>query len=355
MTAKERVQCALSWGRPDRVPIEMYLTPEMGEKLTAYFGGRSVSQALGVDFRRVNPDLKPAGLRRPKPAGAARFNLEGATRKITTDTGATYVECVSFPMAQIQTMRDIADWPWNDPDNYDYSTMRAKCDAAGSYAVCVGGEGTPDILNGLSRARGMEQVMMDIAARDEVGLAIIDKYVSVKYEVVKRALEAADGRIDIVRMGEDCGNQNGRMFSKKDFDEIFRPQLQKFIDLAHAFGAKAMMHSCGDTHELMPTFIEMGLDVLDAMQPEPPGMQPLEKWRGLCRGKMAFCGLISTQNTLPFGTEAECRAEARHRLDVIAPGGGYIFAPAHCIQPDTPLRNVIAIYEEALGKPLPPG
>jgi len=61
-----------------------------------------------------------------------------------------------------------------------------------------------------------------------------------------------------------------------------------------------------------------------------------------------FCGLISTQKTLPFGTLEDCRAEARHRLDVIAPGGGYILAPAHCIQPDTPLENVLAVYEEAL-------
>jgi uroporphyrinogen decarboxylase len=101
----------------------------------------------------------------------------------------------------------------------------------------------------------------------------------------------------------------------------------------------------------MPTFIEMGLDVLDAMQPEPPGMDP-EAIREQCRGRLAFCGLISTQQTLPYGTVEDCRAEARHRLEVIAPGGGYVFGPAHNIQPDTPLANVLAIYEEALGREL---
>ena len=77
-----------------------------------------------------------------------------------------------------------------------------------------------------------------------------------------------------------------------------------------------------------------------------------ETVRALCKGKLAFCGLISTQRTLPYGTVDDCRAEARHRLDVIAKGGGYVFAPAHCIQPDTPLANVLAIYEEALGEKL---
>jgi uroporphyrinogen decarboxylase len=108
-----------------------------------------------------------------------------------------------------------------------------------------------------------------------------------------------------------------------------------------------MMHSCGDTHEIMPEFIDMGLDILDAMQPEPRGMNP-ESIRAICKGKLAFCGLISTQHTLPHCGVAECRKEARHRLDVIARGGGYIFAPAHCIQPDTPLENILAVYGEAL-------
>ena len=197
----------------------------------------------------------------------------------------------------------------------------------------------------------MEQVLMDIVLRDEVGMAIIDKRVDVCYEVLRRGLEAAAGKVDVLCLGEDCGNQNGRMVSPRDFEEVFQPRLQRFYDLAHEFGAKAMMHSCGDTHEIMPTFIEMGLDVLDAMQPEPKGMDP-ETIRGMCEGRLAFCGLISTQHTLPYGTVADCRAEARHRLDVIAKGGGYIFAPAHCIQPDTPLENVLTVYEEALGKKL---
>jgi uroporphyrinogen decarboxylase len=349
MTSKERVLCSLAWQEPDRTPIQTHLTPEMAERLRAHFGGRDVLDCLGVDLRTVGPAWK--GKTKQAHDGIT-YDIWGAGyRTVEHGSAGTYNEAVILPLAELKTMDDVERYPWPSPDDYDYSVIPERCERVKDFAVCLGGAGDPDILNGVSRGRGMEQVVMDIALRDEVGLAVIDRRVDFCYEVLRRGLEAAGGRIDILCSGEDCGNQNGRMFSPKDFDEVFRPRLGKFYDLAHEFGARAMMHSCGDTHEIMPTFMDMGLDVLDAMQPEPPGMKP-ERIRALCRGKLAFCGLISTQQTLPFGTVEECRAEARHRLDVIAKGGGYVFAPAHCIQPDTPLENVLAVYEEALGRKL---
>ncbi len=348
MTSKERVLTSLQWEEPDRVPIQTYLTPEIAERLVAHFGTRDILGALGVDFRTI-----PLPWRGPlrEPQDGVFYDIWGAGYRRVEHPSGAYEEAVVLPLAELHTMDDVEAYPWPDPADYDYSGVAEACERFADFAVCVGDAGMPDILNGVSRGRGMEQVMMDIALRDEVGLAVIDRRVDFYLEVLRRALEAGRGRIDIVCIGEDCGNQNGRMFSPRDFDEIFRPRLQRYIDLAHHCGARVMMHSCGDTHEIMPTFIEMGLDVLDAMQPEPPGMAP-GKIRDLCRGKLAFCGLISTQQTLPRGTEEECRAEARHRLDVIARGGGYIFAPAHCIQPDTPIENVLAVYEEALGRSL---
>ncbi len=349
MTSKERVLTSLSWQETDRVPLMIYTTPEIGERLTAHFAPVGYHEALEIDFRGVGPRWR--GRTRPSHDGV-HYDIWGAGyRRVEHGSGGAYEEAVVLPLADIKTMDDVERYPWPSPDDYDYSVIPEQCERVKDYAVCLGGAGDPDIVNGVSRGRGMAQVLMDIALRDEVGLAVIDRRVDFCYEVLRRGLEAADGRVDILCLGEDCGNQNGRMVSPRDFDEVFRPRLQRFYDLAHEFGAKAMMHSCGDTHDIMPTFIEMGLDVLDAMQPEPPGMVP-ERIRAACRGKLAFCGLISTQKTLPFGTVEDCRAEARHRLDVIAPGGGYILSPAHCIQPDTPTENVLAVYEEALGRRL---
>ena len=346
MNSRDRVLCSLSWQEPDRVPIQTYLTPEINAQLRAYFGCEDVQACLGVDLRGVWAPYR--GKVKPPQDGLTYDMWGGGYRHVEHESGA-YSEAVDLPLARLETLEEVEAYPWPDPDDFDYDGVAAGCRQLDGYCVCLGGAGIPDILNGVSRGRGMQQVVEDIALRDEVGMAIINRRVDILYEVMKRSLEAG-ARPDIICLGEDCGNQNGRMFSPKDFDQVFRPAIEPFIDLAHDFGARAMLHSCGDTHEIMPTFIDMGLDVLDAMQPEPPGMDP-ETIREMCRGRLAFCGLISTQNTLPFGTVEQCRAEARHRLDVIAPGGGYIFSPAHCIQPDTPLENVLAIYEEALGHP----
>lgn len=348
MTPRERVRAALSWNEPDRVPVMLQATPEIMQKLRDHFAPKDVLESLDVDFRGGMPKYLKA-LRAPQ-GEVTSYDIWGVGyRMVPHGSGGAYSESVELPLAKLKTMDDVEKYPWPNPDGYDYAGFAESCWRWPDHAVWLGGAGAPDIVNGVGRGRGMEQVLLDVGMRDEVGLAIIRKRCDFFFEVYRRALEAAGGRVDIVWIGEDTGNQNGRMVSPRDFNDVFRPQLQRFIDLAHRHGARAMLHSCGDTHDIMPTFIEMGLDVLDSMQPEPAGMVP-ETIRAACKGKLAFCGLISTQQTLPHGTVADCRREARHRLDVIAPGGGYIFSPAHCIQPDTPLENVLAIYEEATGR-----
>jgi uroporphyrinogen decarboxylase len=348
MTSKERVRAAVNHQQPDRVPIQVYLTPEIAKRLMDHFNKEDLLTVLGVDFRHVAP--RYVGPERSIPSACSHVDEWGTGYKMIRFETGEYPEATYLPFAEMTTLEQVEAHPWPTLDDYDFSGIERQCDQLREFAVCCGGAGTPDIVNGVSRGRGMERVIIDIATEDPVGVAIIDKRCDVLHERCHRTLEAANGKIDILCLGEDCGNQAGPMFPPEIFNAFFRPRLKRFYDLAHEFGAKAMMHSCGNTRKLMPTFIGMGLDILDAMQPEPPGMVP-EEIKAQFGDRLTFCGLISTQKTLPFGTESECRAEARHRIEVVGKGGGYIFSPAHCIQPDTPLANVLAIYEEALGLP----
>ena len=350
VTPKERVLMAVNHIEPDRPPITIYTTPEIDQALRNYFRDVDYIEAFEVDFRHVGPiQLKPT--REPEPlSGIDSYDIWGVGYKnVKNNAGGVYKEACDLALARLKTMEDVANYPWPSPDDYDYSVIPEQIDKVEEYAVCVGSASIPDIINGVGRGRGMDQVLIDIITGDEVGIAIIDRRVEFYYEWCRRCLEAGNGRIDILCLGEDLGSQKGPTMSPGTFDSFFRPRIQKFIDLAHEYGAKAMLHSCGSTRLLLPKLVEMGLDILDAVQPEPEGMNPEELKREF-GDKLTFCGTISTQYTIPRGTVEECRAEARHRIEVMGRGGGFIFAPAHCIQPDTPIENVLAIYEEATGK-----
>jgi len=351
ITPKERVKMAASHVEPDRPPIQIYLTPEARAKLDDYFKGRPIEEVFEIDFRSVGPAGGPKR-RQPEPGSniAAYDDWGNGYTLVKNNAGGEYLEATELSLAKLRTMDDVVSYPWwPSPDDYDFSVIPEQIERIEDYAVCFGSAGIPDIINSVGRGRGMAQVLMDIATEDEVGIAIIDKRVDFYYEYCRRGLEAGAGKIDILCLGEDLGTQKGPTMSPARFDSFFRPRIEKFYKLAHDYGALAMMHSCGSTRLLQSRLIDMGLDILDAVQPEPVGMDPEELKREF-GDRLTYCGMISTQHTLPHGTVEECRAEARHRIDVIGRGGGYIFAPAHCIQPDTPVENILAIYEEATGK-----
>ena len=349
MTGKQRVLAACRHEETDRVPLQVYLTPEITRQLADYFAPRGTHEALGIDLRGVNapyrgPTLPGPGL----PGKADRYDMWGAGYTVCRYESGEYSEASELPLALIETLDEVEAYPWPEVDDYDFSGLRASAESLGEWAVCFGGAGIPDIVNGVSRGRGMERVLTDIMTADPVGVAVIDRRVDHYLEYCHRGLEAAGEAVDILCIGEDCGNQRGRLFPPRVFDEFFVPRLQPFIDLAHEYGALAMLHSCGDTSAITSKSIEQGLDILDAMQPEPDGMDPPVIKR-LYGDRLTFCGLVSTQYTLPHGSVADVRREVRERIEVMGAGGGYILSPAHCIQPDTPLENVLAIYEEALG------
>lgn len=207
---KKRVKMAVSHVEPDRAPITIYLTPEAGAAVQEYLGEQPIIEALEVDFRHVGPGGGP-DLRAPEPgSGIKEYDMWGTGWSVVpNNAGGVYLEPTELGLARVATMDEVRAYPWPSPDDYDYSTIPGQIAQNSEYAICVGGWGAPDIINGVSMCRGMEQVLMDIATEDEVGVAIIDARVDFWYEWCKRCLEAGGGKIDILSLGEDLGNQLG--------------------------------------------------------------------------------------------------------------------------------------------------
>jgi uroporphyrinogen decarboxylase len=362
LTSFERFRLAVSHRQPDRPPIQVYLTGEARAKLAAHFGRRTGSQAvlsaLECDFRYFcNPyDLSTyRGPRPALPAGCDSVDAWGVGYRNTRNEHGCYREATHLALAQVETMEQVRDYPWPRAADFDFSGVADACRKARPYVRVLGGPGVLDIVNGVgSRGRGMERVICEIMSGDEVGVAIIDRVVDFYYEYCRRALEACAGEADVLHFGEDCGTQLGPLFPPAIFRSFFVPRIRRFVDLAHHYGAVCMFHSCGSVRALYPDLIGLGIEIHDSAQPEPAGMNPAAL-KAEFGDRLAWCGFISTQRTLPLGSADECRAEAEERLRVMGARGGYIFAPAHNIQGDVPLANVLAIYEAATGRDLGSG
>jgi uroporphyrinogen decarboxylase len=141
--------------------------------------------------------------------------------------------------------------------------------------------------------------------------------------------------------------QTGPMISTAVFEEFFAPHLKRFCDLAHEFGLIVFHHDDGAIRPFIPRLIELGIDVLNPIQWRCAGME-VEGLKRDFGGRICFHGGIDNQQTLPFGSAADVRAEVRHMIDVLASDKtAYVVAPCHNIQAVTPVENIVAMYDEA--------
>jgi len=348
MNSKERVLTVLAHEEPDRVPIDYSANPGIDRRLKQHFGlkendGQGLLRALGVDFRGVNPPYVGPKLHEDVPD--RHVNIWGIrTRWVEHESGGYWDYC-DFPLRDA-TVEEVEAWPMPSPDDHDYSAVRSQCERLKDYCVKTGGAGQGDIINSTGMIRTMEQVLVDLLVDEPACLRYIDRKIDIQVEILSRTLEAAAGGIDMVCIGEDLGTQIGPLIGLELFRKHIRPRHQRFVDLAKAHDLPVMIHSCGSSSWAFDDFIEMGINVVDTLQPEAKDMAPayLKERYG---DRLAFHGCISTAGPVATGTVEETVADVRETLGVMMPGGGYAFAPTHQLQDNSPTENVVAMYEAA--------
>jgi len=191
-------------------------------------------------------------------------------------------------------------------------------------------------------ARGFENMMADFAADPAWAQKFLARIVDRNMTMLENVMTIDE--IDGILLGSDWGSQIDLLMSPAVWEDMIRPGEQREYDLIHSFGKDVWVHSCGKIDKVIPSLVEMGLDVLNPVQPECMDIRTLKADFG---DKLAFWGGISTQSVLPFGTPDEVRAEARRVRDMMSRGGGYVFAPSQDIQSDVPPENIIALLEVA--------
>jgi uroporphyrinogen decarboxylase len=353
LTPKERVLMTFAHQEPDRVPVDYLCNPGIDQRLKEHYrlklnDDEGLLQALGVDFRYVwAPYIGPR--LHPEVEGRTVDEWGIHRRWVEHDTGG-YWDYTDFPLKDA-TLEMIENWPMPSPDDFDYSHISAYCQKMKDYCIVAGNAGVGDIINSTGMLRTMEQVLVDLMTSEPACLRYLDRKAEVMQEVSRRILEASrdsTGKlgVDIFHMGEDLGTQIGPMVSLKLFRKHLRPRLQEYANVGLGYGLPVMLHSCGSSSWAFEDFMEMGIFIVDTLQPEATNMAPAYL-KSRFGDRLAFHGCISTGGPVAYGSVEETIANVRETLEIMMPGGGYALSPSHQLQDNSPTENVVAMYEAA--------
>jgi uroporphyrinogen decarboxylase len=188
--------------------------------------------------------------------------------------------------------------------------------------------------------RGLQTLMMDFYDHADFVHELLATIADYNICQIQEALKYD---FDAVYFGDDWGQQHGLQMGPRLWRQFIYPQLKRMYRAAHQAGKYVFIHSCGDVDELFDELIEIGVNCFNPFQPEVMDVLSLmEKYRG----RITFHGGLSTQNTLPYGTVEDVKAET-NRLIEHGRQGSYILAPAHDVEGDVPLKNMLAFIEIA--------
>jgi uroporphyrinogen decarboxylase len=342
MNHRERILAAIRHQPVDRIPTDIWATPEVWATLCSHFGVNDhlrVYDALDIDgiIGIAPPYIGPA----LRSAGDYHENEWGMGFRTQHYATGSYDEQVRYPLADAQTIDDLEQYPWPSPDWYDYAALPRLAQRAGERAVEVGYTALFYYHNLL---RGLELSLVDPLDRPEFTHFLLHRLSTFFLEYHRRCYEATRGLIDTTQVTDDWGSQHGLLSSKRVFDEFYRTPMQQSIDLAKAYGIYVFHHDDGDMRALLPTFIEMGIDILNPVQWRC-GDWDLKAIKARYGERICFHSAVDNQETLPFGTPQAVRQQVKTLIETLGQDGtGFIIGPCHNLQPVTPVQNILALY-----------
>ena len=341
MDGKTRILRAIDHKFSDRFPMDLWADEIVVQSLEKHFqvtGIGDVRKKLDTDFCYVSPvSLFPT----PVPDAQGIFTDEwGVVKKRCANRYGYYDDVIQNPLAEAETRGEVDAYPWPSPENWDYSVLKSQCEAGKGKAL-IGGNG--HFFCPGADLRGYENWLIDIIEESDVGLAIMEHMADYWEVFIRRVVEETKGYLDVLYLADDYSSQRGLMISPQSWRNFFRPYLKRLIEIGKQNGLKIFFHSCGAVRQLIPDLIEIGVDILNPIQIRAEGMEPgslaKEYGKDIC-----FHGGVDLQKTLPMGSVKDVEDEVKRLMETLGKYGGYIVAPGHTIQPDTPLENILAIY-----------
>jgi len=406
MTARERVIASVEHREPDRVAVDLGSTPSSGISAVAYANlvthlglaerqtrVYDVVQQLAqpsdelldrfridaVDIGRTfnarprdwHPMVLPSGIEVQVPAwfkpvhqpdGAwEAFDADGL-RIASMPLGANFFDQTYFPYLDgypddLSGLADVMPkvlWsglvhsPWDhagEPDFWDQLrartiALRATTDRA--LMVVVG----CNLFEWGTFLRRIDNFLMDLATDPDNVHRLLDALLEIHLATLDRVFEAVGDVADIIRFGDDLGMDRGPLMSPDTYRTFFKPRHAALNAYVHQHTTlKTFLHSCGSIHKLMPDLIEAGVDIINPVQISAKDMEPWRLKADFGADITFWGGGADTRVVLPHGTIDEVKDHVRRNVETFAPGGGFVFVPAHNMLPDIPPQNIEAMFE----------
>jgi len=372
MNSRERVVTTLEHREPDRVPFDCTFGYEGYLRLANYMGLKTQKEVvpgspwLAVSnpielLNELNIDLYYIGLGKTKDTPIFEYGMDFYTddwgvkfRKVELPSGLMY-DIYDHVLAGA-TIQDLEQYPWPDPatpDLVEGLEEKARYLYENTDFALIG-KFSNSIFEQAHYMRGFEQLLMDLSLEPDFVDELMGKLVDIALARLDVGLKACGKYIQAVRFaGDDMGQQNGPIMSPAMFRKLIKPQFSRYYQKARKLidqynpDIKIIAHTDGDVYPLIPDYIEMGLDVLNPVQPYVAEMEH-DKLKAEFGDHLSFHAAIDIQKVMPFGTPEEVKAEAIKTIKALGPGGGYILAPTHYLQADVPPENIIALRDAVL-------
>jgi uroporphyrinogen decarboxylase len=362
MTPRQRVLTALSHRELDKVPVDLNGTLVTALTRTAYNGLREL---LGLEAD-PEPDISSREMDTVRSLEDLLLHYEIDTRCVHLKSAllskgkdlpdgtyyddfgirwkkaSYYYDAIERPLADA-TIDDLDKAQWPDPyDRGRFAGLREEArELYDNTSYCLVAD-IPGLgpFEGACFVRGHGQFCVDLYLNVPFAEALLDKVTDTIIALWDLFLSEVGDYVQVVAQGDDVGMQTGPFISPELYRKFIKPRHKRMFDFMHSkTDAKIFYHSCGSVYDLIPDFIEEGVDILNPVQTSAAKMDIARLKREFGRDICFWGGGIDVQQQLPFLTPDEIEDEVKRTLDIVWPGGGYVFFPSHNIQADvTPDR-----------------
>jgi uroporphyrinogen decarboxylase len=362
MQPRERVQLALNHVEPDRAPFGATFTPEFADRLRAQLGlpprttsyvhdphhgrwnGYDLELATGQDILHGGIGWVTNYYLDAKPF-TDEWGVQWGIKQYDTPFGkGFYTEMKKHPLADDAA---VDGYRAPDPERPELYTNLQRLIDGYQADYFISGWLPCTIFETAWALRGFQQMLLDFMVDPE----ITDRILEIPYQYHRAvARRMAQMGVDMIWLGDDMGSQKYMLISPDTWRTFFKQRMADLIAEAKAINPRLNIayHSDGSVYPIIPDLIEIGVDVLNPIQTDSMDPVLLKQTYG---DNLCFFGAIDVQSTLPFGTPESIRAEFLQRLATMGRGGGWICAPTHHVQLDTPLENFWALVDAVHATP----